>query len=199
MEERFVIVAKILDSLFERIGVLVELGHETITQLSEIMVLKVLKKGETYQQIPYIGNSIGFVKQGMLRQYYYKKGKVVTYSLVAENEVFYCMDNLERTFRSPMILEALESVAFYAFPHNRLEYLASKNKEIGFFYRQILECMLVYSQNRTDLFILESAHERYERFKEEHPSVIMRAPLQYVASYLQMSPESLSRVRAGVL
>ena len=57
----------------------------------------------------------------------------------------------------------------------------------------------IVSQVKADSWRFETARERYTRLLEQQPEVIKRAPLSHIASYLLMTPETLSRVRAGVL
>jgi hypothetical protein len=57
---------------------------------------------------------------------------------------------------------------------------------------------LIISQQKADTLRFETAKERYVRTMHENPEIIRRAPLHNVASYLQMTPETLSRVRAQV-
>lgn len=47
--------------------------------------------------------------------------------------------------------------------------------------------------------VFEAARERYSQLMEQQPEVIKRAPLSHIASYLLMTPETLSRVRSGIL
>ena len=61
----------------------------------------------------------------------------------------------------------------------------------------IVICML--SQEKADSWRFESARKRYLRFQQEYPEAAKRASVNHIASYLLMTPESLSRVRAGVL
>jgi hypothetical protein len=63
----------------------------------------------------------------------------------------------------------------------------------------VLEYSLIVSQTKADSWRFESARERYNLLLETHPEIIKRAPLAHIASYLLMTPETLSRVRSGVL
>ena len=65
-------------------------------------------------------------------------------------------------------------------------------------YRKFLENSLIVSQEKADSLRFEPAHERYARLLRKHPEILKRAPLVYIASYLQMTPETLSRVRASM-
>ena len=64
--------------------------------------------------------------------------------------------------------------------------------------RHFLENNLILHQVIADSWRFESARERYERFLRDFPSVASRASVNDMASYLLMSPESLSRVRSAV-
>ena len=66
-------------------------------------------------------------------------------------------------------------------------------------YQKILEWALMLSQEKADSWRFESARKRYLRFQQEYPEAAKRASVNHIASYLLMTPESLSRVRAGVL
>lgn len=66
-------------------------------------------------------------------------------------------------------------------------------------YQKILEWALMLSQEKADSWRFESSRKRYLRFQQEYPEAAKRASVNHIASYLLMTPESLSRVRAGVL
>ena len=87
----------------------------------------------------------------------------------------------------------------YALPKSKLEEVAMHNVNIQILYRKILEESLIISQVHADLVRFETAQNRYKRMCKLSPQVILRAPLVYIASYLQMTPETLSRVRSSVL
>ena len=66
-------------------------------------------------------------------------------------------------------------------------------------YCALLEDGLLESLRKCDVQRFESARERYETFVRQYPEAARRAPGKHIASYLLMTPESLSRVRAGLL
>ena len=96
-----------------------------------------------------------------------------------------------------MQIEALEPTVIYALPKKRLEEVALHNVNIQILYRKILEESLILSQVHADLVRFETAYDRYTKMCRLMPQVVLRAPLIYIASYLQMTPETLSRVRAS--
>jgi hypothetical protein len=81
-------------------------------------------------------------------------------------------------------------------PRKRLLDAIETCPELGILYRKVLEHALISSQYHADSQRFENAHERYERLLKEKPEIVLRAPMIHVASFLQMTPETLSRVRA---
>ena len=97
------------------------------------------------------------------------------------------------------VMQTLEPTIVFALPKDKLERVAVKNTNIQMLYRKILEESLILSQIRADMLRFESAPERYAKFVKRAPQLVLRAPLVYIASYLQMTPETLSRVRTSAL
>lgn len=140
-----------------------------------------------------------YVQKGMVRQFYYKNKKDVTEHFSFEGRIVFCIESFLKQEPSRLIVEALENCKVYAIPYNDLHNLMVRNQEIDMLYRKILEHVAISSQEHADSQRFENASERYERLLREKPEIILRAPMVHIASFLQMTPETLSRVRnAGV-
>ena len=150
----------------------------------------VLPEGETCRHMY-------FVDKGMVRQYYYKGGRDVTEHFSYEGRIVVCIESFLKQEPSRLIVEALENSRLYGMPYDALRELADENKEIALLYRKIIEHALISSQVYADSQRFESASERYLRLLNDKPEILLRAPMLHIASYLQMSPETLSRVRAA--
>jgi CRP-like cAMP-binding protein len=112
------------------------------------------------------------------------------------------MMSIESLFKekpSMQIIQALEPTVIYALPKKELEAVAMRSVNIQILYRKILEESLIISQLRADMLRFESAQDRYQKLVKSSPQLVLRAPLVYIASYLQMTPETLSRVRTAAL
>jgi CRP-like cAMP-binding protein len=152
----------------------------------------ILKEGEICRDILYIDN-------GLLRQFYYKKDMAVTEHLGVDGTIVMCIESLFQEEPTHLQVEAVEPSICYALPKRRLEEVALHNVNIQILYRKILEESLILSQVHADLVRFETAQDKYRRLCKLMPKVVQRAPLNYIASYLQMTPETLSRVRATTL
>ena len=84
-------------------------------------------------------------------------------------------------------------------PRVEVEKLIDQYHDIERLYRGFIEHSLIESQVKADALRFEPAHERYNRLLQLHPEILKRAPLVYIASLLQMTPETLSRVRSSLL
>ena len=110
-----------------------------------------------------------------------------------------CIESLFKEQPSHLQIEALEASIVYAMPKDKLELISLHHVNIQMMYRKILEESLIISQVHADLIRFETAQNRYKRMCKLSPQVVLRAPLTYIANYLQMTPETLSRVRASTL
>lgn len=142
---------------------------------------------------------IGYVERGLVRQFYQKNGKELTEHIGVEKTIVMCIQSLFKEEPSHLQMEALEPTLIYALPKHRLEEVALHNVNIQILYRKILEESLIISQIKADMLRFESAQNRYRRLCKLNPQVVLRTPLVYIASYLQMTPETLSRVRSSTL
>lgn len=173
--------------------------HEELDILESVLVPMKCKKGEILLKEGDYCKNILYVHKGLIRQFYIKKGKEVTEFLSAEGGMIMCIESLFREEPTKLQIETLEPSVLYALPKHKLEQVALHNVNIQILYRKILEESLIYSQVHADLVRFETAQERYLRLCKLMPQVLLRAPLVYIASYLQMTPETLSRVRAATL
>ena len=96
------------------------------------------------------------------------------------------------------MMEALENSELCLIPYAGLVELSLLYKGIAEWLRHFLENNLILHQVKADSWRFEAARERYERFLREFPTVAGRASVNDMASYLLMTPESLSRVRSAV-
>lgn len=173
--------------------------HEELDALESILVPMKFAKGEMILVEGEICQCIYYLDKGLIRQFYFKNDKEVTEHLGADHTIFMCIESLFKEEPSHLQVEALEASVIYALPKEELEKVALHNVNIQMMYRKILEESLIISQIHADLVRFETAQNRYKRMCKLYPQVVFRAPLTYVANYLQMTPETLSRVRTSML
>ncbi len=173
--------------------------HDELDVLESVLVPMKFAKGEMILKEGEVCRHIYHIDKGLVRQFYYKADKELTEHIGTDNSIVMCIESLFREEPTKLQMEALEPTVIYALPKHRLEEVALHNVNIQILYRKILEESLILSQVHADLVRFESAQDRYRKICKLMPQVVLRAPLVYIANYLQMTPETLSRVRSATL
>ncbi len=173
--------------------------HDELDTLESILVPKKYAKNEPILKEGEVCRDILYIHTGLVRQFYHKKGKILTEHIGVDGTIVMCIESLFREEPTILQMEAIEPSVCYALPKKKLEEVALHNVNIQILYRKILEESLILSQVHADLVRFETAQNRYKRLRKLMPKVVQRAPLNYIANYLQMTPETLSRVRSATL
>lgn len=173
--------------------------HDELDILESVLVPMKFAKNEMILKTGEVCRNIYYIDRGLIRQFYFKNGKEVTEHLGVDHTIFMCIESLFREEPTRLQVEALEQTIIYALPKEKLEEVALHNVNIQILYRKILEESLILSQIHADLVRFESAQDKYKKLCKSSPQIVLRAPLVYIASYLQMTPETLSRVRSATL
>lgn len=174
------------------------LAPDQLDALAEIITPIKLKKGERLLRRGEICRHIYYLSNGLLRQVYIKNGKEMTEHIAYEGGIVMCIESLFRKTPSELAVEALEPSIVYAISFDEFSAMTHEAYSYCAILLNILEESLIISQQKADTLRFESAKERYIRTLQDHPDIIRRAPLHIVASYLQMTPETLSRVRTAI-
>ena len=175
------------------------LSKEVLKTFAEILVPEKYKKGERILDEGQVCDSLYFIDKGMTRQFYFKYDKDLTEHIGYEDAIIVCLESYFNEEPTKLMIEALEPTIAWKINKNEIVHLASINSEIGTLYRRIFENSLITSQRKADTLRFEPANERYNKLMQQHPEILKRAPLIYIASLLQMTPETLSRVRSASL
>lgn len=155
-----------------------------------------LAKGDHFLRTGEVCDRIGFIGSGVVRTYHMKDGEDVTTEISMDG--MYCTNYVSFLTRKPSTraMVALEPVEMLVFDHAHLQALYSKSAAAERMGRRIAETIYICGEERNEQFLLESAENRYMRLMKEQPEVFQRIPLKYIASYLGVRPESLSRIRS---
>ncbi len=192
MEETALTMARVLAPLYGN------LNETEIRALASILHYRKAKKKELVVCDGQVCRNMVFVKKGLLRQYYYKNGREITEHFTIEGQFAYCIESVFRSRPSSLLMEALEPCELFLLPYTALVELGRIHSGLTDWLRCFLEENLILHQVKADSWRFESVTERYERFLREFPTVACRASVNDIASYLLMTPESLSRVRSQV-
>ena len=148
-----------------------------------------LKEGET-------SGDIGFVIEGLFRCYYNIKGKEITTEFLLPKSIVAGMLSFLSNEPQRENIVALENSKVLTVSRDNLFKLYQKDWKWQQAGRILTELNYIRVEKRGICLQTLNTRERYEEFLERMPGLIDRVPLQYIASYLGMSPETFSRIRS---
>lgn len=143
-------------------------------------------------------NFEAFVIKGCVRKYYIDANgfEVILQFAVEDAWVSDISFSLYENMPSRVFIETLEDCAFLVFSPESKEILFAKAPKFERAFRILLQRNLAVTQNRLFHTISQTAMEKYQEFLEMYPTIPQRVAQHYIASYLGISPEFLSKVRA---
>jgi CRP-like cAMP-binding protein len=144
-----------------------------------------------------VADYIFFIKKGVARIYYYKNEKEITEWIALDEQFFLSITSFFNRSPSHLIIQTLEPSEVYGIHYNDLMRLADVYHEVERLLRKLVTGSLILSQIRMDSIQFETAQQRYERLLQNSPQIIQRVPLSYIASFLGVTLETLSRIRSA--
>ncbi len=182
--------------LIKEISQLTNLSKEAEAFLNATVQICSFKKGEDILNFNQACNYLYFVNKGIIRGYYYLDTKEITNWFGQENEFGTCFYSFIARKPSVETIQALEDCELVQIPYSSLQDLYKAFPETERIGRIITETYYLKLEERLLSIQFKSAKERYLNLIESKPSLIKRAALGQIASYLGISQETLSRMRA---
>lgn len=137
-----------------------------------------------------------FITKGCLRTYSVDaKGNEHIINFAIENWWIGDRASLESELPSEYNIDALEDAEIVLILKNDFNNLCQQIPAFNTMVNVILQKSFVVAQNRISSFISHNAEEKYQKFLENYPQLLSRVPQGMIASYLGITPETLSRVR----
>lgn len=147
-----------------------------------------LKEGQT-------SNYIFVVLNGLLRMYYIKDGEEICSRFMEEQSMAMSVNSFYSRSPGYEYIETLEPCVLARIHKDNLERIYKEYDEFNYIARVITEKYFIKSEERLFLIRKQSAEERYLYLVDHYPELLMRVPLMYIATYLGITLETLSRIR----
>lgn len=145
-----------------------------------------------------IANHIAFVREGYLRIYFNNEGNEITRDLSSIHSFFTALTSFITKKPSFEIVSAITDCELLLISREDLNYLYQNFPNWQTIGRRVVEEMFVRSQKRIYSLLTVSAEDRYKELLKEKPDMLKNVPLQYIASYLGITSQSLSRLRRKI-
>ena len=171
---------------------------EAIEKAISFSRFKVYSKGEMVARTGDKAMTAGLVLSGMVRSFYVDEdGNDISQYFATEGS--WCVDSGMVGFDEMQAnWEALEDTTVMLFDVKDMKELIYSDGQLKDLWIMALEGGMRYKIYRENGFLVETATERYVEFRKRYPKLAKRVPLRYIATYLGITPESLSRIRSSM-
>lgn len=185
-------------SFFDIISPYVKLNPESRSTLLSHMRREELPKGHVLVPAGGICSSVYYIEKGLTRRFYIKDSKEVIEDFKTENSFACSMNGYITKKADGRQIELLEDSIIWSLPYAELEQLYDRYHDIERLGRHLITQELVDMHRRLQDLQFVTAPERYQNFVDTYPTLMQRVPLGMISSYLGITQETLSRIRAKV-
>lgn len=177
----------------------VEINEEEETIILSAFEPLTVKKKEDLLKPGEVCKYVYFIVKGCLRSYYVDtKGNEHIYQIRLDNSWISDLESFFSQRPSKYYIETLEDSELLCVSFDRLERLYNEVPKLERYFRILFQKAYINSLERLNATMWESAVDRYNELLKEHSDIFQRVPLIYIASYLGITPESLSRIRRNI-
>jgi CRP-like cAMP-binding protein len=183
-------------SLITHLSSIITISKKLETEINSASQDLSVKKGELIVTLDERCDDLFFIKKGVLRGYYFDEDKEITNWFAAEQEFATCFYSFITNKPSFEYIQALEDCELVKLSYSSLQKLYLRFPETERIGRIITENYYVKLEERVLNILFKTAKERYQKFSESKSHLLQRASLGQIASYLGITQETLSRIRA---
>lgn len=164
----------------------------------EIFVHRIVPKKYLLTEVGGIAREAYFLNSGAARLYFIKDGEEICANFIFDTGFITSLESFLLQNPSRQAVETLEECELLVLNKAKLEALIKAQSKFNIFSKAIAEQSFIMLQRRASSFILDSPEERYMNMVNERPEILHRVPQHMIASYLGVTPVSLSRIRKRI-
>ena len=185
-----------LYQLFDSFGVF---NTTEIEQILQCFEPKCYTKGTIIVDIGQVNDKMYFIEKGMLREFSYQdQANTISHWLMSENDFVYLVESFLEQKPSKIALEVIENAKLWVISKQNMDKLYLDFPHLNLIGRLTGEKYLKKYKIYIGM-LRQSPKARLDWFYDFHPELANRVPLKYVATYLNITPSTLSRVRAKMV
>lgn len=175
------------------------LSEEEMKAIDETMDIQRYEKGTVILKAEQVSNKAYFVLEGIVRQYYLVDGVEKTSDFFSDEQWVVSLNNLHPENPSTYFLECCTDCLLVVGNSQKGEDLYKKFPKLETISRKLMERVFTDQQEKMEAFTINTPILRYQNLLKSRPDLFQRIPQYQIASYIGVTPESLSRIRKRIL
>lgn len=186
------------DNLFSLVSSIQIPSPQLVEVLVPCLKKECLPKKTLLLKVGDVCSRMYFVEKGFIRAFYSKGNREITSWFMQENEMIIAVSSFYNQKPSTENVELLEDAVLISISFADLQSLYERFPEFNLVGRVLTEKYYCLSEERLANMRMQTTREKYETLLLTYPEIFNRAPLKYIASYLGMKPETISRLRGEI-
>ena len=187
------------EKLINIINKTVSLSADDVQLCNQFFETVLISKNTILEEQDKIPAYLYFISSGFVRLFYKdENGDEITTNLSSSNAFIASFMSLIHQKKAKENVECITECEIVKIHRNNLLALIDKSENFKQFSLIIFEHAITSTENRANDLATLSAEQRYKKLMENQPEILQNVPIQYIASFLGMKPESLSRIRRQI-
>src|SRR6266513_4963249 len=159
-----------------------------------IVVRKYAKK-QIITEAGQIENYFNFIVKGLARKYYRKGTEEINTQISFEGHIMHSQESFHSRTSSEYFIEAIEPTTLVSITYDNLEKIYARSIKMEHLARLIITYTMVVKDRWQMQLVMHTSRERFIQFVHHNPELLQRVPQKYLASYLNIKPETFSRFK----
>jgi CRP-like cAMP-binding protein len=173
----------------------IDLSEEEFLQWQPYFELRYINKKKVLVHKGEVEDYVNIVAQGLVRKYMKVKKGDVTLQIAPEGHMVHSENSFHRRTPSEIITETIEPTWLISISYQNLQELYDKFPKAEKLGRQFATEMYIIKEKRFFEILKKSTREIFLDYMKTHPQMLQRVPQKYIASYLNIKPETFSRLK----
>ena len=183
-------------SFLDFLNKFIPLGQEEYNALIHPWIMK--RNFEKKVIITYAGeieNYMNFIDSGLVRKYYKKENEEINTQISYEGHIIHSQESFHSRTPSEYTIETIEPCELTSITYDCLEKIYQSSEKMQQLGRLVITATMVLKDKWQSQLVKLTPRERFINFVTKHPELMQRVPQKYLASYLNIKPETFSRFK----
>ncbi len=169
--------------------------NEFVQYLVPVIKVRKFGKKEMVTKAGEVENYFNFITKGLVRKYYRKGNQDINTQISFEGHLILSQESFHSRRPSEYYVETIEPSTFVSITHDDLEKVYAQSHRMEHLARLLITYAMVIKDNWQMQLVKMTPRERFLNFVTKNPQLMQRVPQKYLASYLNIKPETFSRFK----